>query len=79
MEEAYKVPINVPTWQANTDDWDFDLEDIAKWAEPGTKIEITNLNEQVKEEFELDTFVSALIELLQEIIPSFSRKDSGLK
>ena len=47
-DASFKVSINVDEWKAQ-DAWDFDYDDIAKSGALGTQIEITALNEGVKE------------------------------
>lgn len=59
-DEAFRVPINVPLWEPDREDWDFDLEEDRVWEEPGTKIEIADLNESVADEFEDEVFAIGL-------------------
>ena len=47
-DASFKVSINVDEWESRTD-WDFDYEDIARSDARGTTIEISALNDGVKE------------------------------
>ncbi len=48
-DASFKVSINVDEWKAQDASWDFDYSDIKKSDALGTQIEITTLNEGVKE------------------------------
>jgi len=73
-DEAYRVPIDVPEWAKNPDDWDFELEESDVWQEPGTRIEITNLKKEVMREFELTPFMTKLVRMIARDYSFFLQK-----
>lgn len=46
-DASFKVVIDVPKWEVETSNWDFEYEDVAIVATKGTTISITNLNDGI--------------------------------
>jgi hypothetical protein len=58
-QEGFRVPINVPAWEKEEKNWDFELE-LLPSANPGTSIKIWDFNEGIGREFEDTTFINRL-------------------
>lgn len=58
--ESFVVPIDVEKW-ASVEKWDFEMKASPPFPEPGTSLEIHELNDGVGEEFGDEVFVSRLI------------------
>lgn len=63
--EAFRARINVESWlDKPPDDWDFDLEDAPLIKEPGTEIEVHDLNSNVAAAFGTAAFRNALARIV---------------
>lgn len=65
---SFAVPINVPSWLANTDDsWDFDIVESDPLPAPGVKILISSLTAETRARFEDPDYVLTLRRTLSRI------------
>ena len=71
--EAFEVDIDVEQWKAETGDWAFPLE-VRDAGEPGTTIEITELNRGIAADFEDEAFVNRLRSIVSRDYAVFLQK-----
>jgi hypothetical protein len=66
LHERYKIIINLEKWMTKDDDWDFQYQDLERNpkgfadGERGTTIEVSNLFEEIREDFKVEAFVNGL-------------------
>ena len=70
---SYKVPIDVLKWLRDKE-WDFDIEPSDKSETLGTKILITELRPQIRDELALETFESWLARIIARDYSFFLQK-----
>lgn len=61
---SFVVPINVPTWLRDHEQWDFDIEEAVDLPAPGVEIKISDLWPDVADIFRDQTYVKNLRQLL---------------
>ncbi|MBV9794285.1 MAG: ATP-binding protein [Actinobacteria bacterium] len=62
---AFRVPIQVDQWaRDNTEDWDFEIEEIAPGSSAGVTIEVRDLSAETRQKFDDPTFARLLRQTL---------------
>jgi len=77
--DAFKVAVDVTSWAEEKGlNWNFPIERERKGGEPGTKIEITDLNDVVAKELEAADFEIKLIRIISRDYSVFLQKGFGI-